>query len=366
MSGRWGPVRRALGAAAAFSVIALTAFFYYYLTHIPIARTPGAQERLSAVVGRELLLDGLGPGIAFTLNVRGAQRVQLDLTGGARLVEPSAQDLADYPLLSGGEPGLADRKSLLILPRPGGNAQIDFEVQGDAPALVLRPDEPVGDARAFGLTSWHGRLIVRVALSAAEGASLPGQMIYRTAHEVRSIDELALELPAGDRLDFTIHAPPVQEPGPPVLVQLPMPPPASAGLSELEVGSVAVGQRDGDHFAVDAIACAAPQGRSHLWRSPFPSIALGLCRPRGLRVDRLDPLAQQDQIALVSGQMFRTSDAGTEYWTGPSNFFGNFVISGLAGALLTLLLGWGGATAKKLVGGSRRRRFARDDRNGSK
>ncbi|MEA3042800.1 MAG: hypothetical protein QOH47_638 [Sphingomonadales bacterium] len=358
-SRRQGRLGLGFAAVAALAAVALTAFFFHYLTHIPIVSSPGAPQGLGAPAGRELLLDGLAAGPVFDLNIIDAERIDLRFANGVSLTRPTAQELRTFPPSSDpADPSLGNDQILRFSPLEGGNATFEFSVEGDRPGLLFTPVEPIGREQRFGVRARRGALIVEASLFGPEGAERPGETALITAHSARQVDRLTFRLPAGAMVYFRVlelggHAraardgdrgDPEGAMGP--IIGLPIPAPNELQPSRLAVGAVATGQSDGERFAADTIVCAAPEGRTKLWRSPLPAIELDRCRPGGLLIEGLNPFARSSQLTWVAGPAFMTGD--DHLWEGPTKLLGgNFIISLLAGSLFGPFVAWAGAMAKR-------------------
>jgi hypothetical protein len=369
------PRRRLTLAAAAIAAILavlLAAYAYYYLTHIPAARVPKADDAITVPVGRELLLDGLRVGGVFTLDVRDAQQVRIELPPMAQLVAPSAAELAALPAVNQqGEPALGSRQLLTISMPEGSVAQIAFAVAGERPGLIFTPTRQIGNQQGFRVRMRSGRLTVGVQFR--ENHAGEGQMTLVNARTARRVSSVEFTIPepvpkmAGSQVGESqwralsqvnlsvlglAGRAPAQTPEARLAaapVELPIVPEDDPDDPRLAVGAVAVGRSDSGAFSFETIACAAEAGQTRLWRSLMPAIRLERCAPGGLLVDRFEPFASK-LYAVEEGSAFFATGQGTDYWTGPSSVLGNSIISVIFGGIVGSLTAGAGLRIRRAFG----------------
>lgn len=373
--GKVSRLRLGVGAVGAVVAVALAAFFYHYITHIPAARPQRAQEAISVSVDRELQLGGLGPGLVMRLAVRDAEGIELLFEGGTTLSDPPPSRLLASPIPAGQAVSTqtGGRRRVTISPPPGRLPIISLEVEGDRPSLLFAPALQVGRAKGFRVWPRRGTLRIHAELYGGEDSDA-GLFTYADGQTVRLVDRLEVAVPIGGQLSFYvrglgIHAAEAhaEDGAVPLVITLPVADPNRPEQPRLAVGSVAVGHSENERFTVDSIFCAAEPGRTALWRSPLPAIELDRCVQGGLQVTRFDPLAEANQIYVADGLAFRTKDGATDYWSGPSGFLGNSVISAVFGALVLSLVAWAGLRTRRLLAPTPEQAKPKDStRNGQK
>ena len=367
-----GSVRRLRLAAAALGsvlAVALAAFFYHYLTHIPEARSPGPDAAITVPVGRDLLFDGLNAGNVFTLAIRDARQVSLTLPPTARLVESTSAADASTPVADEtAQPGLGGRRLVTAEMPAGSVVEISFAVAGERPGLLFTPARPAGGQRDFRVRMRRGQLRVRVEFR--ENSAGEGRMILAEAHAARHLNAVEFLIPAPatpsqSRANSLVNLSvlglgaygadlPEDRRGLPAIVELPIVQEDEPDRPRLALGAVATGRDEAGNFVFDTIACATGEGRTRLWRSPLPAIRLDRCAPGRLSVDRFDPFAAERQLFVVDGTAFFAGIGapGPEYWGGPSGILGNSIISVVFGGLVGSLITGAGLRMKRALGGN--------------